>query len=456
MNDKTRSHLFVTGKLAADALRETLERMAPDFAYEVVVLNISVTALMKTEWIARQLEHAHGCDRVMISGWCQGELSVIEEKLGVEVVRGPKDLRDLPPFFGQERIEEDYGSYRMQIVAEIVEAYHMAWEDILARAEYYRACGADVIDLGCPVDGTFPHVEQVVAGLKARDFVVSLDTFDREIILRADGAGMDLLLSINGSNMEIAPRLQCKVVVVPDFDQGLASLERNVAQLEAWGVEYVVDPILNPIHFGFTESICRYYEARRRYPQAEMLMGVANLTELTEADSTGIHAVMAGIVAELGIEYVLTTEVIGWARGSVRELDIARRMMDYAQRHRVLPKFIDDRLVTIKEDLEGYTYSLADLHRMQQRVRDRNWRIFTGEGQIHVFNNERFVSGTDPEEIFSRLDVQDGPHAFYLGQELERAALAVRLGKRYTQENPLDWGYLSEWACGPDGRSGDA
>src|SRR5690606_26414386 len=157
---------------------------------------------------------------------------------------------------------------------------------------------------------------------------------------KADQAGLDYLLSVNSTNLELARRLSCKVVVIPDFDQGLESLERNIAQLENWGVSYIIDPILNPISYGFTESLCRYAEVRRRYPPAEIMMGLGTPTELTEADSTGIHAVMAGVLAELNIDYVLTTEVISWARGGVRELDIARKLMHYACQNQVLPKHL--------------------------------------------------------------------------------------------------------------------
>jgi len=438
-------YLFVTGKLAAHALQSTLERMRPDFEYEVAVLDISVAALMDTGWIARHLADAGTCEQVMISGWCQGDLSVIEERMGVPVVRGPKDLKDLPAFFGHEQVLEGYGQYRVKILAEIVEAYRMSWDDILAQAEYYRASGADIIDLGCPVQGGFPGVADVVRRLKERGFVVSLDTFDPATTLHADEAGLDLLLSINSRNIDLAPRLHCKVVVIPDFDHGLPSLEQNVARLEEWGVPYVIDPILNPINFGFTESICRFIEARRRHPEAEMLMGLGNLTELTEADSVGINVVMAAVITELEIDYVLTTEVISWARGAVRELDLARKLMYYSHRNRVLPKHIDDRLVTVKDSLDEYEYyAEADLRHMHQQVRDRNFRIFADDRQIYVFNRERFVTGTEPDEVFSRLGVSEGAHAFYLGRELERAALAVRLGKKYIQEEPLRWGYLDE------------
>ena len=48
-------------------------------------------------------------------------------------------------------------------------------------------------------------------------------------------------------------------------------------------------------------SLERYAETRRRYPDAEMLMGIGNLTELTAADSTGVNAMLIAVCQELGI-----------------------------------------------------------------------------------------------------------------------------------------------------------
>jgi dihydropteroate synthase-like protein len=434
--------LFVTGRLAADALHKTLDRLELDFEYEVAVLGGSVAALMRTEWIARRLPEDCGCRRVMIPGLCRGDLAAISAKVGVPAVRGPKDLKDLPAFFGQELDLEGYGEYHTKILAEIVEAYRMPFAEIVTQAEYFRAGGADVIDLGCPPMEAFPGVGEVVAGLKERGFVVSIDTFHTQTIREADEAGADLLLSVNALNMEVMPHLHCKAVVIPDFGEGLESLERNVARVDAMGAAYVIDPILDPLSFGFTASLERYCETRRRHPDAEMLMGLGNLTELTDADSVGINAVMAGIIAELGIDYVLTTEVVSWTRGAVRELDLARKLMHYAVSNRVLPKGLDDGLVVLK-DTPFETYSETELRDMQRKVRDKNYRIFADLQSVYVFNRDTFLRGRDPHELFAGLDAPDPGHAFYLGGELERAALAVRLGKKYTQESPLRWGYLS-------------
>jgi dihydropteroate synthase len=173
-----------------------------------------------------------------------------------------------------------------------------------------------------------------------------------------------------------------------------------------------------------------------------MLMGTANLTELVEADSTGVTAVLLGYCQELGIRHVLTTEEIPWARGATREADIARRLMHYAVTRKSLPKHVDSRLLTAR-DPSVSVYSEAELRKMQAQIRDLDFRIFTDGERMHVFNAERFVSGTDVAEIFSALDVQEPSHAFYLGRELTKARLALTLGKTYRQEGELSWGYLT-------------
>jgi dihydropteroate synthase-like protein len=397
---------------------------------------------MDTRFVAKHLQSTMGCDLIMIPGLCKGDLSLISDKFGLQTLRGPKTLKDLPAFFGQENRLDGYGEHHVKILAEIVDAYQISLDEILARANYYKDQGADIIDLGCPVEGRFPQVEAAVSMLKEHGFAVSLDTFNSEDTLLANQAGLDYLLSVNSKNIDLAPRLSCKVVVIPDFGQGLESLERNIAQLQVWKLPYIIDPILEPISFGFSESLQRYSEVRRRYPQAEILMGLGNLTELTDADTTGVTAVMAGIITELRLDYVLTTEVISWARGAVKELDLARNLMYYAWKNQVLPKHLDDGLLTVKDPpFEPYTEQ--ELRLIQAKVRDRNFRIFTDLDYIYVFNNHLFIKERDIQAIFPQLEVADPSHAFYLGRELYKASLAIQLGKKYIQEQPLRWGYLN-------------
>ena len=98
MSDQPR-YLFVTGRLAEFALRQVLDDLAPraGFSAEVAVLPISVAALLTPKWVARHLEIPEDLDRIILPGYCGGDLDPIVEKArGVPVERGPVDLRDLP------------------------------------------------------------------------------------------------------------------------------------------------------------------------------------------------------------------------------------------------------------------------------------------------------------------------------------------------------------------------
>src|SRR5207244_7183206 len=146
--------------------------------------------------------------------------------------------------------------------------------------------------------------------------------------------------------------------------------------------------------FGFVASLERYAEVRRRYPDAAMLMGIGNLTELTAADSTGVNAMLVAVCQELGVRAVLTTEVIPWARGAVREVDVARRLMHYAVTRHTIPKGVDDRLVTVKDPVV-LAYSEEELRALQAGITDPNFRIFADGEAITVLNDQRFVRGIE-------------------------------------------------------------
>ena len=438
--------LFVTGKLAEPALRRVLEEMQPEFAWQVTVLRITVAALMTTAWIARFLSVPEGTELVLIPGLCEGDIALISEKVGVEVEKGPKDLREIPQYFGRAALAVEYGSYDIEILAEINNAPRLSREALFREADYYHRSGADVIDIGCTPGLAFPSLEQVVRDLKSAGRRVSIDSFDADEIRRAVSAGAELVLSVNGSNREeVVTDLRgtgAQVVAIPDFGAGLETLEPTLNALAKAGVSFLIDPVIEPIGFSFMASIERYAEIHRRYPEVPQMMGIGNLTELTSADTTGVNAVLIAICQEVGVKAILTTEVIPWARGVVREIDVARRLMYYAVTRKTLPKGVDDRLLTVK-DPKILTYDEAELRQLQSQVTDPNFRIFADRETITVFNDELFIRGTDIQEIFDQLGVEDASHAFYLGKELMKAKLALALGKTYRQEGQLEWGYLT-------------
>lgn len=438
------SYLFLTGELAAPSLGAILERMQPPFEWAVHVLPITVAALAECPWIASHLPDVSTYDAVVFPGLCQGDTGPLEKSAhGVKVLRGPEHLKDIPAFFGLGKKEVLLDEYRVSMLAEIVDAGELDDEALLLRAEAFRGQGADIIDLGGPVSGPFLRVAEKVRLLREAGFRVSVDTFDAPSLKEASKAGAELLLSVNSRNIDLVDEVECAVVVIPDFDdKSLASLEKNMEALEKKKIPFFADPILDPFPFGLAESLERYITFRKRYPAVKLLMGIGNQTELMEADSTGVNAFLAAVCEELSIDAVLTTSVISWAAGAVREFDLARRLMAWAKRERSVPKHAGAGLVTLR-DLPHEVFGEEELFRMHKAVRDRNYRIFVVPHFLCVFNRDVFIKAESAKEAWEELDDVEPAHAFYLGRELEKAETALRLGKRYVQEQPLDWGYAS-------------
>lgn len=437
--------LFVTGRLAEPALRRILSEWPPPakFVPRVEVLGISVAALMHADWVLSKLPPPTDVDRVLLPGWCQGDLSRLSQQWGVPVERGPKEVTDLPEHFGRAgKPAPDLSRYDIEILAEINHAPRLSITAIVAEAERFRASGADVIDLGCIPGESWTEVGTVTRELRDRGFRVSIDSFQRDEVECAVAAGAELVLSANGSNSDWLADLGAELVVIPDDIRDIATLNASIDKLTARNVRFRIDPILEPIGFGFAASLRRYLAARERWPELPMMMGIGNLTELSEVDSAGINFVLAGLCQELRIESVLTTEVIPWCQTSVREFDLSRRLMRHAVGQGVLPKHLGGQLVMLR-DTKTRELGAPFLANLAAQLKDPNFRIFAEGGRLHVMNREGYHTGTDPFQILPQLGPLDPAHAFYLGYEMAKAVTALTLGKAYTQDEPLQWGFLT-------------
>jgi hypothetical protein len=435
--------LFLTGKLAEPSLHRTLKEMtALPFEYRVHQLGLTVAALMTDKMIARRLtpEIMGTADQIIVPGRCRGDLDALSHTLGVEVVRGPEEVKDLPLYFGQAKKAADLSRYDVNIFAEIVDAPDRSIESILQRAEYYRQCGADVIDIGCLPEEKFPHLEESVIALHEAGFKVSVDSLELDDLKRAGNAGADYLLSLTEKTYHLAEETDAVPILVPAEMGSLASLERAMELMDKINRPWIADPILDPIHFGLTNSIVRYHELRRKYPDAPIMMGVGNLTELTDADTSGINAMLFGIISELNITNVLATEVSPHARRAIKEADSARRMMFVAREDSGLPKDISSNLL-IAHERRPFPDTESDIVQLAEKIKDPNYRIKVAENGIYVFNRDGLLHDVDPFAFYPQLNIEgDAGHAFYLGAELARAQIAWQLGKRYTQDEELKWG----------------
>lgn len=433
--------LFLTGRLAQPQLERVLTGMAgAPFTWSVRDLGLQVAALMTTDMVRRRLPELPPCDRLLLPGRCRGDVDALAGHYGIPVQRGPDELKDLPQFFQRAAQPVDLSRYRTQVFAEIVDAPRLTVAAIVARAQTLAGEGADVIDLGCLPATPFAHLEDAVRTLKAEGLRVSVDSLDTAELLRGGQAGADYLLSLTDETLWVADEVAATPVLIPRTPEDTASLEAAIAGMAARGRPFLADPILDPIPFGFTASIVRYHALRQRHPEVALMMGVGNLTELVEADTSGINALLLGIAAELDVTAVLTTSVSPHARRAVAEADAARRVMHAAVQMQTLPKSLSPLLATVHER-RPYTDTPADIAATAAQIKDPNFRVQVAEDGIHVYNRDGHQVASDPFALWPGLKLDaDGAHAFYMGVELGRAEIAHLLGKRYNQDQPLNWG----------------
>lgn len=445
----TKKLLFLTGKLAEKSLHKVLTEVqsnpkTPPFKYRVEQIGVSVAALMTPGLIARRLKQAGDVDKIILPGLCQGDLSELEAQYGVPVERGPEDLKDLPQYFGHAGTQADLSQYSVQIFAEIVDAPYLSVEGIVKKAQQFIIQGANVIDLGCLPGLPFPHLADATKALKQLGIKVSVDSLNPDDLLTAGHAGADYLLSLTEKTLWIANEVASTPVLIPAKPHSLPSLYRAIESCIKAGKPFIADPILDPIHFGLTNSIVRYQKLRKRYPDIQIMMGIGNLTELTDADTTGINALLFGMISELDINAVLATSVSPHAVNAIAEADIARRLMFAARQDDRLPRGYSNGLLGL-HDRRPFTYSVDEIKEIAGQIKDPSFRIQVSEQGLHVYNRDGLFESTDPFALYPKLKVDDdASHAFYLGVELARAQIAWQLKKRYVQDQELDWGVASQ------------
>ena len=111
----------------------------------------------------------------------------------------------------------------------------------------------------------------------------------------------------------------------------------------------------------------------------------------------------------------------------------------------MLPKRVEPNLVMLR-DPKLHAHGEATLAELATNITDHNFRLFAERGLIHVLARDLHVQGDDPFALFAEMAKRgaiDPSHAFYLGYEMAKAVTALTLGKNYTQDQALRWGFAT-------------
>ena len=101
----------------------------------------------------------------------------------------------------------------------------------------------------------------------------------------------------------------------------------------------------------------------------------------------------------------------------------------------------------IAHERKPFPYSESEIEELAGLISDPNYRVQVSDSKIHIYNRDGIHSSRDAFELYPQLDEigEDTGHAFYLGYELAKAEIALELGKRYVQDEKLNWGVANKF-----------
>lgn len=488
--------LIATGRLAENTVRKAIGEKA-----DILVADVDIAAFITPKKLIKTFKEARlskTYDLILLPGLVTGDFSKASIELGCKIRLGPKHAYDLGfvlLYAGKiefsekvpacelladvrkemaleliRKTEEEAssaltlrsvkigGKTRMKVMGEIVGAMEMDASVLQVKIEAFIARGTDIIDLGATLNTQPEQVKRAVSIAKTHTKApVSIDTLDPELIKEGVKAGADLVLSLNNTNLDtvgsIVARAGIAAVIIPDEERSLESLIKNVEAARRLGIkEIIADPVLDPVGHNITESIVRYHEFHRMYPEVPVFLGAGNVTELMDVDTVGVNATLCGIGVEVGASILFTPEFSDKTQGSIAELKRASEMMMLSSIRESSPKDLGLDLLCIKEKRRRPDFLLPE--NMIQAIPSKGWRVdpagpiriyivpdrIRGSGGLIVAKHEKAsVVGKNAREVMdtllelelvSRLD-----HAAYLGRELKKAELALQFNRSYAQDD---------------------
>jgi dihydropteroate synthase-like protein len=480
--------LAVTGRMAQNMVKQSAKEA------DVLVLDVDIAAFITPEML--QSAAPNGYDLILIPGAITADFSAVETSLGTKIRLGPKHAADISFVLRhlgevelsisipactllESRMKKDAlvmlekleakakatmtirgvkigGNSRVKVLAEVVDATKLNAADLAKKISYFQSRGADMIDLGVSLDAIPEQVARTVSvAKKVTSLPISVDTISPELIRSGLEAGADMVLSLNGDNIllvsDAVAAAGVPAVVIPG--PKASSLEENISAAQGLGIKVIADPVLSPPLQGLATSIRSYINFAAANPEMPLFFGAGNVTELLDADTQGANALLAAIGAEVGASILFTPEYSDKAKGSVHELRVASEMMLLARHRNAPPKDLGIDLLILKEKRktpagkisENYVEANSD----HKYVPDPAgyFKIDVADGKIvakYEYEHERekleVASASAKDLLNSLIDlglVTRLDHAGYLGRELEKAEMALRLGRSYNQDEPL-------------------
>jgi dihydropteroate synthase-like protein len=157
--------------------------------------------------------------------------------------------------------------------------------------------------------------------------------------------------------MSVLPHLLDKVPRHVAEEKGFVVLVNNPSETSKQilrkhterGWKLIVDPVMYPsVYPGTLPSLMRAYTLKKEV-KMPILLGINNVYELMDADTTGTIPLLTALSAEAGASILLVTEQSDKAKGSLLEARIAADLISLSLYYSTPPKDYPLRLLVAKQ-----------------------------------------------------------------------------------------------------------
>jgi dihydropteroate synthase-like protein len=357
-----------------------------------------------------------------------------------------------------------------RVLAEVADVTLHPIEKSLEKAKEL-AKFADIIDLGSNIEHPDPErIAELVSEIRKIGLPVSVDTLDPDEILAGVDAGAELILSIDRGNIEEISRIPEDVALVclpTNVSKGIfpskpleraKACQRICADLTKRGYQKLLaDPLMEAaINPGLMNSLTAYYLCRQLESDRPFLAGFGNVTEFIDTDTQGVNTILASLGLELGISIFLTTEERAATINSTKELKSASMMSYFAKIRQTAPRdvgytaflaksaFHDPQAVivgSIDKVVVDTTLESTPDPKGCFRIGVNHQKGLILCEQTKPDNTKMCLASTSASvlvrELVKNEQVSFLDHAAYLGGELMKAEICLKLGHNYIQNE--DW-----------------
>ncbi|MCE4623211.1 MAG: hypothetical protein F7B11_00475 [Caldisphaeraceae archaeon] len=219
--------------------------------------------------------------------------------------------------------------------------------EALNKARYFLRSGADALVVSYNPNLDFSELRNALKTLRQETRKpIGLDAPIH--VMRELYDYVDILLSFDMLSVKQNAKWiknKASVVLLDDINK----VDELIKVARANELKIIVDPVTYPsIYPGVLQTFLRARKIARRY-KIPIMLGLLNITELADVDSSGLNGFATFLAAEAGISIILIGEESVKSRGSVYEARIASDMSSVSLKLGKPPKDIGLDLLAVKE-----------------------------------------------------------------------------------------------------------